>query len=61
MLKQIAPASKKTVVSQDLVGSDSEPENVFPNTTSTPIKNKATTFKTTPVNTRNNVSIRYTC
>ena len=33
--------------------SDSEPEKVFPNTTSTPLKTKATTSKTTPVNSRN--------
>ena len=48
--------SKKPVTPQNLENSDSEPENVFPNT-STPIKTKATTFKTTPVNSRNTMRL----
>ena len=53
MLKLIAPAVKKPATVQNLKNSDSEPENLFPNTTSTPIKPKATTSKTTSVNSRN--------
>ena len=54
MLKLIAPVVKKPVPGQNLENSDSEPENVLPNTTSTPIKRKAATSKTTPVNSGNN-------
>ena len=53
MLRLIAPAVKRTITLQNLENSDSEPESVLPNTTSTPIKTKATTFKTTPLNSRN--------
>ena len=55
MLKLIAPVGKKPVTLQNLENSDSEPENVFPNATSTPRKTKATTSKTTPVNRRNSI------
>ena len=50
MVKANSPAVKKAITLQNLENLDSEPENVFPKTTSTPIKTKATTFKTTPVN-----------
>ena len=40
VLKLIAPAVKKPVTLQNLENSDSEPENVFLKTTSTPIKTK---------------------
>ena len=40
MSKQIALAVKKPVTLQKLENSGSEPENVFPNTTSIPIKQK---------------------
>ena len=53
MLKLIAPVVKKPISVQNLENSDSEPENVLPNTTSTPIKTQATTSKTTPVKCRN--------
>ena len=53
MLKLIAPVVKKPTSVQNLENSDSEPETVLPNTTSTSIKIKATTSKTTPVNSRN--------
>ena len=52
MLK-LAPVAKKPVTLQNLENSDFEPEIVLPNTTSTPIKTKAPTSKTTPVNSRN--------
>ena len=52
-LKSITPAVKKPITLQNLENSDYEPENVFPNTTSTPIETKAATSKTTPVNSRN--------
>ena len=45
MLKLIAPVVKNPVTLQNLENLD--------NTTSTPIKTKATTSKTTPVNSRN--------
>ena len=51
MLELITPAVRKTNVIQNLDNSDSEAENLLPNTTS--IKTKATTSKNTPVNSRN--------
>ena len=56
MLKLIAPAGKKPVTLQNLENFGSEPENTFPDTTSTPIKTKATISKTTRVNSRNNIN-----
>ena len=53
MLKSIAPVVKKPPTVQILENSYSELENVLLNTTSTPIKTKATTSKTTPVYSRN--------
>ena len=53
MLKPKAPPNKKPISSQNLGNTDSEPENVFPTNTSTPIRSKATTQKATPVNNRN--------
>ena len=47
MLKLIAPVIKKTSFVQNLENFDSESESVPPNTTSTPIKSKTTTSKTT--------------
>ena len=46
MLKLLAPAVKKPITLQNLENSGSEPENVLPITTSTPIK-KSTTFNIT--------------
>ena len=54
MFDLITPAVRKTNVIQNLDNSDSEAENILPNTTSTLIKTKATTSKYTPVNSRNN-------
>ena len=54
LLKLIAPVIKNPVTLQNLENSDSEPDNVLPNTASTPIKTRATTSKTTPMNSRNN-------
>ena len=59
MLRLIAPAVKNPATVQNLENSASEPENVFLNTTSTPIKTKTTTSKTTPVNSRNKYSIPF--
>ena len=53
MLKLIAPVVKNPTSVLNLENSDSEPENVLPNTTSTPIKTKVNTSKTTPVCGRN--------
>ena len=54
MLKLLAPAVKKSITFQNLQNSDSEPENVFPNTTSTPARTKTIASKATPMNSRNN-------
>ena len=57
MLKLIAPLNKKQTVHMNTQDSDSEPENVSVARTSTPVKtHTATNSKTTPVNSRNNVS-----
>ena len=58
ILKLKDPAVKKSVTVQKLENSDSEPENVLSNTTSTPIKTKATTSETSrlKVNSRNMVT-----
>ena len=55
MLKLIAPPIKKQTFITAVGETDSEPENIPGNATSTPIKNKttATTRKITPVNSRN--------
>ena len=55
MLKLIAPANKKPATFQNLENSNSDSENVFPNTTSTPRKTKETTSKTTPVKCSNKI------
>ena len=59
MLKLIAPPIKKQTFITAVGETDSEPENIPENATSTPIKNKttATTRKITPVNSRNSVFI----
>ena len=54
MLKLMAPTSKKPVGLQNIENTDSKPENVFFVNTSTPIRPKTTTQKTTPINGRNN-------
>ena len=54
ILKLVTPAVRKTNLVQNLYNSDSETENILPNTTSTPIKTNATTSKSTPVNSRSN-------
>ena len=56
VLKLFTLLLKKPVTLQNLENSDSEPENVVANTTSTPIKTKATTSKVTPVSSRNTFS-----
>ena len=58
MLKLIAPPVKKQTIITATEETDSEPENIPENATSTPIKNKttATTRKITPVNSRNSES-----
>ena len=53
MLTLIAPTIKNPTSSQKLENTDSEPENVLPTNTSTPIRSKTITHKTTPVNSRN--------
>ena len=57
ILKLIAHVVIKPVILQNLENFDSEPENVSPNTTSTPVETKATTSKTTPVYSRNNIML----
>ena len=52
-LKLIAPVVEKPATLQNLENVDSIFENVFPNTTSTPIQTIVTSSKTTPVNSRN--------
>ena len=59
MLKLIAPAIKKVSTVQNLKSSDSESEGILPNTTSTPIRTKTTTSKTTPVNGRNTHDLNF--
>ena len=62
MLKLIAPLNKKQTVYMNAQDSDSEPENVSVARTSTPVKiHTATNSKTTPVNSRNNLSFRSCC
>ena len=58
MLKLRARNVKKPLTLQNLENSDSESENILPNLTSTPIKTKASTSETTPINSRNNVASR---
>ena len=53
MLELITPALRKNNIIQNLDNSASEAENIRSNTTSTPIKTKATTSENTPVNSRN--------
>ena len=57
MLKLIAPVTKKQTLVRASEETDSDPENIPENATSTPIKTKstATTNKITPVNSRNSV------
>ena len=56
MLKLIAPVTKKQTIVRASEETDSDPENIPENVTSTPIKTKstATTNKITPINCRNN-------
>ena len=58
MLKLIAPVTKKQTLVRASEETDSDPENIPENATSTPIKTKstATTNKITPVNSRNMVT-----
>ena len=55
MLKLIAPTAKKQPAIRSAEESDSDPDNIPENVTSTPIRNKttATASKTTPINSRN--------
>ena len=55
MLKLIAPVTKKQTIVRASEETDSDPENIPENATSTPIKPKstATTNKITPINSRN--------
>ena len=55
MLRLIAPTAKKQPAIRTAEESDSDPENIPENATSTPIRNKttATASKTTPINSRN--------
>ena len=56
MFKLIAPLSKKRAVSSENQDSDSEVENISVARMSTPVKTvTATSTKTTPVNSRNNI------
>ena len=60
MLKLIAPLSKKRPTCVNDQDSDSEPENTSVARTSTPVKTTiATSFRTTPVNCRNNKHYHY--
>ena len=52
-LKLIAPMTKKSSDHHALENSDSEPGNISVARTSTPVKAKVTTSKTTPINSRN--------
>ena len=56
MLKLIAPVTKKQTLVRASEETDSDPEDIPENATSTPIKTKstATTNRITPVNSRNN-------
>ena len=56
MLKLIAPTTKKQHAIRSAEESDSDPDDIPENATSTPIRNKttATASKTTPINSRNN-------
>ena len=56
MLKLIAPVTKKQTLVRASEETDSDPENIPENATSTPIRNRttATASKTTPINSRNN-------
>ena len=58
MLRLIAPTAKKQPAIRTAEESDSDPENIPENATSTPIRNKttATVSKTTPINSRNMVT-----
>ena len=58
MLKLIAPVTKKHAEARASEETDSDPENIPENATSTPIKTKttATTRKTTPIKSRNMVT-----
>ena len=56
MLKLKAPVVKKPTIHQNLEDSDSETENKHPASTLTPIKSKATTFKITPISSRNKMN-----
>ena len=58
MLKLIAPVTKKQTLVRASEETDSDPENIPENATSTPIKTKstATTNRITPVNSRNMVT-----
>ena len=53
MLKLIAPMTKKSSDHQATENFDSELENISVARTSTPVKTKATTSKTTPINSSN--------
>ena len=53
MLKLITPMTKRSSDHRTLEDSDSEPENTTVAHTSSPVKTKATTSKTTPMNSRN--------
>ena len=62
MLKLIAPTTKKQHAIRSAEESDSDPDDIPENATSTPIRNKttATASKTTPINSRNTSQCRKT-
>ena len=57
MLKLIAPLNKKQQVHLNNQDSDSEPENTSVARTSTPVKTNTSISKTTPVNSRNRITM----
>ena len=54
--KLITTVVRNPISSQNPENTGSEPENVFPTNTSTPIASKTSTQKTTPVNSRNKLN-----
>ena len=58
ILRLIAPIIKKPTIHQNEEDSDFEAENNLPTSTSTPIKSKATTSRTTPISSRYNCCLR---
>ena len=59
MLKPIAPAVEKPTIHQNVEDADSETENNYPASTSTPMKSKATTPKITLISSSTNSILWY--